>query len=671
MLHYFSSLRLLAALLIISSVAMGQSPRKVLVEEFTNASSIEAAQQDNIFMRYIQQSSLAHHVIPIIYHTNFPGRDSINRLDSTIHNARTAFYSIDRVPQVRVNGTLPSSSGALPPGSAADTAALSATIGSMRGMTSPITITIESTHRSDEIEGVVKVKSSEALSGARLHIVVMQPALYILNAGDLSIPMFSFVPRSMIHGVEGSPLTLAAGETKEFPIEIPMEADWESNDMYLVAFVQDPSTREVLQAEHTMMQPIITTSQQQLQIQQEVQPIEWKCELSATVTGRYHYGVYGSLPIGWDATVKVDGEQVISGDSIALEGGVPRELTVTIVPNEISKLRKGALMIEIKGSRGSNTLTPFVLYSGKIETILLLRDYSPGMIELYSATLERVGRPYITLSEFEVSRFDLSKYITLFAFGQTGLTYDEIEMIRTTIDNGGRVFITGPEIAYSLADPSATNREIFPRDTAFLRNYLHADYVRDDAGRGSVEGVEGDPVGIGLRTSITDGYPNQDFPDEITPANGAIPVFHYGTTKEQVAGIRYADARGRLIYLAFGVEGIGDPQKRQTLVDEGIKWLLGLSSVEAPTHADGALGDPFPNPVSNICMLPVELDRASHCRVTLHDIRGAEIARLADEPREAGTNIFRFDASQIPSGVYSVRIEIAGKCSARLITVMH
>jgi hypothetical protein len=102
-------------------LVVAQSPRKVLLEEFTNATSPAAASQDSIFqLHYVGESEMFNRVVPIVYHTSFPAPDSFNVMQPAMHNARSAFYGITDVPTVRVNGRVPSS-GSPYAGAPADT----------------------------------------------------------------------------------------------------------------------------------------------------------------------------------------------------------------------------------------------------------------------------------------------------------------------------------------------------------------------------------------------------------------------------------------------------------------------------------------------------------------------------------------------------------------------
>ncbi len=103
------------------------------------------------------------------------------------------------------------------------------------------------------------------------------------------------------------------------------------------------------------------------------------------------------------------------------------------------------------------------------------------------------------------------------------------------LDGGGRLFITGQELAY-YGGP--------------LLSYLHAQYVQDNAGLFAVNGEASDPIGDGLALGISggDGANNQDFPDEVDPIAPAVTVLRYDsealTSLATLVQLPPADRRG-------------------------------------------------------------------------------------------------------------------------------
>jgi hypothetical protein len=83
-----------------------------------------------------------------------------------------------------------------------------------------------------------------------------------------------------------------------------------------------------------------------------------------------------------------------------------------------------------------------------------------------------------------------------------------------------------------------------------------------------------------------------------------------------------------------------------------------------------ALFQNYPNPFNP--STTIRFDVEEPCRVVLRvlDIRGGEVAVLADGRYEAGSHAVRFDASALPSGIYVCRLEAGDFRVARKMTVI-
>ncbi|MGB2959195.1 MAG: hypothetical protein WBD30_09940, partial [Bacteroidota bacterium] len=101
-------------------------------------------------------------------------------------------------------------------------------------------------------------------------------------------------------------------------------------------------------------------------------------------------------------------------------------------------------------------------------------------------------------------------------------------LVRTYLEQGGNLFVTGSEIAFDLdrvSGPTAADR-------AFLHDYLKVSYAGDDSEIYSVEGATGSWFQpFSLRYGVTaEGSPyEEDWPDYFNQVNGSEAGFHYGT----------------------------------------------------------------------------------------------------------------------------------------------
>ncbi len=150
--------------------------------------------------------------------------------------------------------------------------------------------------------------------------------------------------------------------------------------------------------------------------------------------------------------------------------------------------------------------------------------------------------------------------------GDTELT----SALRDYLDQGGRILISGQDIGYwdGGGDPNA------PEPLAYYREYLHANFLRDNAGASLVIGAPADILaGIQAELNHPTAYKRQNAPDEIRPADAAAtPIWLYDSPND-IAGLRAESGAYRTIYWAFGLEGAGPPEAMAQALDASITWL--------------------------------------------------------------------------------------------------
>jgi uncharacterized repeat protein (TIGR01451 family) len=142
-------------------------------------------------------------------------------------------------------------------------------------------------------------------------------------------------------------------------------------------------------------------------------------------------------------------------------------------------------------------------------------------------------------------------------------------VIKQYLDQGGRLLISGQDVAYWDGGGSASFY------SSYFSDYLHARYIADQASSGGLGGVPQEPfAGMTLTLNTADSDRNQTTPDVVTPYDRrSAPVFAYNGG--QTAALR-ADVclPYRVLYFSFGLEGAGPAANRQTVLDQGITWLM-------------------------------------------------------------------------------------------------
>lgn len=98
-----------------------------------------------------------------------------------------------------------------------------------------------------------------------------------------------------------------------------------------------------------------------------------------------------------------------------------------------------------------------------------------------------------------------------------------------------------------------------------------------------------------------------------------------------------------------------------------------------PVSAEGELGSPeagalhaaYPNPFAHRTTLAFDLPAPAPVRLAVYDVLGRRVAVLADEHRAAGRHEVVFDGTELPGGVYLVRIEAGAFAATRRVVLVR
>ncbi|MDZ7296028.1 MAG: T9SS type A sorting domain-containing protein, partial [candidate division KSB1 bacterium] len=226
--------------------------------------------------------------------------------------------------------------------------------------------------------------------------------------------------------------------------------------------------------------------------------------------------------------------------------------------------------------------------------------------------------------------------------------------------------LTGQNIASDLFGRGSA------ADSAFCARYLKCTLVKPGTSDYTMMGVAGDPVAGGMVLSLRGQYGagNQTAPDVVAPLSPAVMMLKY-LPGQGAAAVRWHDpATGaKLIYLAFGFEGIGGPSRSTAtqFLQKMLAWFALPAAVEGQERFTGVpvkfrVLPPFPNPCNESTAFLVELPERARLRVMVVNAAGRLVRVLVDEVREAGRYRETWDGrdllgTPVSSGVYIVRAE--------------
>ncbi len=254
-------------------------------------------------------------------------------------------------------------------------------------------------------------------------------------------------------------------------------------------------------------------------------------------------------------------------------------------------------------------------------------------------------------------------------------TFSSVEQtkIKSFLQNGGKLFLSGAEIAWDL-DYKGT-----AADKDFINNFLKMKYIADAPNGVSATTYQAEILNRNPFSEIpplafdngTRGTIDVKWPDVVKPSAGGIGFAKYTNldTASGFSGIYFngmfpsGTASGKIVAFGFPFETIYSQSAREQLMGKILNFFsvstIARNDEIIPTHF--LLKQNFPNPFNPVTTIvyalspnPSPLGRGEGVRVTLkiYDMIGREVALLVDEEQTAGNYSIPFDASKLSSGVY-------------------
>jgi hypothetical protein len=180
-----------------------------------------------------------------------------------------------------------------------------------------------------------------------------------------------------------------------------------------------------------------------------------------------------------------------------------------------------------------------------------------------SCSNEAVGSGAVLLAGFAIVDWMLGVEST------EDLTFSAAEQTRITtyLNGGGKLFISGSDIAYDLINQN--------HGAAFAQNTLHIGFSNNDANTYTASPTgNGALAGLGtIQFSLASGAPYDVFaPDILLAGSGAGACLTYSTGG--VAGVQYASGTYNVITLGFPFEAIGSTALQAQVMQRVIQWLM-------------------------------------------------------------------------------------------------
>ena len=114
----------------------------------------------------------------------------------------------------------------------------------------------------------------------------------------------------------------------------------------------------------------------------------------------------------------------------------------------------------------------------------------------------------------------------------------------------------------------------------------------------------------------------------------------------------------------------GTPASVEVIISEDAN-VTSIESPEGELPDAFALGQNYPNPFNPSTAIEYELPTPQHVRLEVFDATGRSVGVLTDGMRPAGTHSVRFDADNLPSGLYVYRLRANGETLTRKMTLLR
>jgi hypothetical protein len=246
---------------------------------------------------------------------------------------------------------------------------------------------------------------------------------------------------------------------------------------------------------------------------------------------------------------------------------------------------------------------------------------------------------------------------------QNVLTSAEQQFLQSYLDNGGRLFLTGQDIAYDLVEQQS--------GISFFENYLHANYIENNSNDFALDGIPADPIGAGETFIIlgSGGANNQTSPDVIQANSPAQPAILYDINNSTRQAALYFSDTYKLVYFAFGWEGINDngPAKRVNVMNRVLNWLsddpTGIDPTKFEVVDNISLHQNFPNPFNPQTTISFSIQKSEKVSVRIFNNLGQIVKIFPEQKYETGLHKIIWNGNNqenatCSSGIYYYHVTI-------------
>ncbi len=369
----------------------------------------------------------------------------------------------------------------------------------------------------------------------------------------------------------------------------------------------------------------------------------------------------------------------------------PMYVRITVVKNPDSTGGPGtgleSLPSDIYGASRRGTTRVLIVdnfdrqASWSLPTHFFVRSYGDGL-RSYGTGFESCSNDAV-----QSGRVRLEDYEAVIYFcgddsdREESVSETELVMLHTFLASGGRLMISGSEIAYDLGRSGRP-------DEFYLQMLFRAAFGGDDSGVHTCEGAAGsifDGLTFEYGAESSETYV-EDWPDYILPVNGSDAVlFYQGATTAAVAydGLIRPDATepARVVYCAFPVETIVEPSARAEFLRRVLNYFgIPVTPSDVAEHGvpqEFRLEQNYPNPFNGETVIQYAVAAAGaqgsdarNVRLAVYDMLGREVVVLVDEKKAPGVYQVTWNAGRLATGVYVYQLSAGQSVRTRKLVLL-
>jgi len=675
-----------AVFLLSPSLIEARSHKIVLLEEATNV----YCRPCGLYNPGLQQMYATHFggLVSVRYHAWWPGSsDPMYQSNKNDNYKRIVYYNVGDVPTYMIDGVYR--------GNPYNPAKVESEMYERLAHPSPVRIDIHYMQENDSVKTSVTLHALEALSADSLFLriaIIERHVVYAFPPGNNEETDFAAVMRKMLPDAKGSFTGhMADGDSLELFFSLPLQMDWNPDDLAVVAWLQDDQTREILQANIDFPTFVLQEKESHMQI------------LPADTLALKEYFIVNDndLPLRVNIELrdvsKTEGWQLRlvlpESKNLQHEFEIPAGDTLRFYL-ETQTSERGSASAEIFALNlsdpgfygdgyGYGFARRFAAVVAENNDVLLVDD-DGGMDfqENFEQTLADLDVDFITVAEQELAYFksqvDLGIYRTLIwncSTEQPAFAKEQVQLIRKYLDNGGNLLLFGENIGSDIFEENGLSN--FDSAKTFYKDYLGAAYLAENPAALSIAGIEGDTISGGISFALDSPYgfgenrPDAMLPDSIT----SFAVFNYNNDK--VAAVRKDNGIYKTICFGFSLEQVKGAGQRKNILRRSLAWAGNVTGVgkRQPIRPQqmalynnfpnpfGEKGSPGGNPATNIA---VYLPRPAQIRVAVYDVMGRLVKEIFAGQRNGGRQTFQWQGkdeqgARVASGLYFYRVQSGGR----------